>query len=445
MMDSKKVKVLLEQYGISSIEELEYYLDIDTKHNECADDPADNKKNCMNSKCFEGFSVPDCRKIVEIYNKYFKDDFSKKKDFVQHLSDCTDKKESSLENYMSCKSCSQQMEKSIYTSLKIGDAGFKKDFCNNLNKKFNYRTLFETEYESVRQFLMKEHEVTESNFTPLYAEEENNMTEDEKEKLYVLVHVTKEELRKTLSRVDSMDVSPSFKMNLALSAFDRNLTDESLQILTNLEQLEEFSHSHALWQLKAKLLSIKKQDKEAIALLKKLIESQKPHIDSETQTLLAASIKRDAFEAYEKYGDETKLKEGLEWAKDIYYSVYMLSREYYPALNYMYLMSMLAYIDNRKPAYFQNLKDEFEVLWQELDYKVNDWWSYISSVEYLILCGKYEKAKETLEEHFNDNDAFEINEFNIISTIRQLELFSKFCTDKSLQDIISYLYALEKK
>ena len=76
----------------------------------------------------------------------------------------TNKSPSSIENYLSCKSCNQQIVKSINNSLKISDSDFKKDFCFNLEIKFNYMSLFERDYTSINQFLAKEHKVTKENF-----------------------------------------------------------------------------------------------------------------------------------------------------------------------------------------------------------------------------------------------------------------------------------------
>ena len=443
-MDLQKVANLLQKYHIQTLEELEYYLDLDNKTNECIGDKKKKKKNCINVQCYEDIYVPDCRKIIEIYNKYFRNDIDTKKNFILYLVEHTDKSESSIANYLSCKSCNKQIEKSINNHLKISDSVFKRNFCANLDKKFNYVTLFETEYLSVKQFLVKEHELTKDNYTPVLKEEETMLTKSEEERLFDLTLVSKNKLKENLENLDNLKGSNSYKINLALAAFDRNLIDESSKIVEMI-LLENTLHNNVeLLQLKAKILSINKQDKEAISLLTKLVELEKPNIDSETHNLLAASIKRDAFNEFSRTKDEEQLKERLSLSKDIYYSIYKLNNDYYPALNYMYLESILAYIEHDM-EHIKSMRVEFETIWNNLNHRVNDWWSYISSMEYLILRGEYSKVLFELKKHFYTIDEFEINDFNIISTIRQLELFSEFCTDKELREVINLLKGYSKK
>jgi len=437
-MNLDKVAKLLKKYNIKDIEELEYYLNVDSKSNECIDDPVENK-NCINAKCYEDIFVPDCRKIVEIYNKYFKNDFKSKKLFIEYLIEHTNKSESSIKNYLSCKSCNQQMEKSINNSLKISDSDFKKDFCFNLEIKLNYMTLFERNYISINQFLAKEHRVTKESFKSTSNSDDTNLTKEEKEKLFEIIYVSKKVLKLNLSNPKNIEGSQNYKMNLALAAFNRNLVEESSQILTLLSTQKEFNADTKFLQLKAKILSNQKNDKEAIVILNKLVEMFKPNIDTETNNLLSASIKRDAFKEFKLYSDEVKLREKLSIAKEMYFSIYKLNHHYYPALNYMYLESIIAYIDNKDTTYIQVLKNQYSTIWSNIEYRITDWWSYIANVEYLILVGKYKEASHTLKEHFSTIDTFEISDFNIFSTIRQLKLYSEFCTDNELLSIITLL------
>ena len=437
-MDLVEVEKLLQSYNIQSLEELEFYLDIDNAKDECIDDP-EEEKNCINAKCYEDVTVPDCRKIIEIYNKYFKNNIKSKKLFIQYLSDHIKKSPSSIENYLSCKSCNQQMAKSIHNSLKIADADFKKDFCSNLKKKFNYLTLFETDYFSIKQFLLKEHEITKESFKVEFTQGQEALTSEEEAKIFDLTLVSKDELKKNLLDADNIRGSNSYKMNLALAAFNRNLIEESSKIIETLSNEETFQNSKELLQLKAKILSIQKQDKEAIVLLTKLIDMTNPNIDAETNNLLAASIKREAFTEFERYSDEEQLVNKLSHAKEMYFSVFKLNNDYYPALNYMYLESMLQYIENADKAKINKMRNDFELIWDSLNHKVNDWWSYISNIEYLILRGEYKEVVPELKKHFHTIDEFEINDFNLISTIRQLELYSNFCADSELKDIIKLL------
>ena len=438
-MNLEEVAELLEKYNIQTLDELEYYLDIDNKTDECIDDEkAEVKKYCTKRQCYEDVFVPDCRKIIEIYKKYFKNNVKSKKLFIQYLSDHTSKSTSSIENYLSCKSCNQQMARSIHSSLKIVDAYFKKNFCSNLKKKFNYLTLFEKDYFSIKQFLLTEHEITKESFKVEFTQEKEVLTKEEEEKIFDLTLVSKEILKKNLLDTDNMQGSNSYKMNLALAAFNRNLIDESDEIVDFLLCDKDFQTNQELLQLKAKILSIQKRDKDAIKILNKLVKMQKPNIDTETHNLLAASIKRDAFNEFKLYKDEEQLKERLSLSKDNYYSVYKLNSDYYPALNYMYLESILAYIEHDM-EHIKSIRVEFETIWNNLNHRVNDWWSYISSMEYLILRGEYSEVLRELKNHFDTIDEFEINDFNIISTVRQLELFSDFCTDQELKEVINLL------
>lgn len=141
----------------------------------------------------------------------------------EYLVKQTDIGESSIENYLSCKSCNQQIKKSIYSSLKIPDSDFKKDFCFNLDIKFNYRSLFERDYTSINQFLAKEHEVTKENFKS--HTESKRVTKEEGERLFELTHVSKERLKKNFDNPKNREGSENYKIELALALFNRNLID----------------------------------------------------------------------------------------------------------------------------------------------------------------------------------------------------------------------------
>lgn len=435
-MKYEEILKILDKYGIATIDHLEYCLSIFDSNDECLDDPKYSDKNCMNAKCYEEYGVPDCRKIVEVYNKYFQKEISKKKLFIDYLDTHTEKSKSSIDNYLSCKSCNQQITKGARTSLKISDSEFKKDFCNNLSIKFDYSSLFETNYFSIKQFLTKEHMITSETFTPVY-KEINTMTKDEEKKLFDVTHTSKEKLKENLNNDNNLQGTDEYKLNLAMYAFERNLLLETQKII----KLLESSHctNEKYLQLKAKLLSSQNKDKEAIIILKKLNKVIFPTIDTETQNLLAASIKRNAFNEYELYGDESLLIQKLKESRDIYASVYKLNHDYYPALNYLYLNFMLAYINNEDKKHLKSLKNEAEAIWKSTNIKINDWWSFVSNIEFLILIEKYDEAKIQLSEHFNELEQDEITEFNISSTLRQLKLYQNFCNNSNLKDIIAYI------
>ena len=444
-MDVNEIKKLLDKYDVKSLDELEYFLNVDGGKDECRDDETVAlKKYCTERKCYEDNFVPDCRKMIEVYNKYFKDDIKSKKKFIEYLVQYTERKSSSIENYMSCKSCNQQVIKSINSSLKISDSDFKKDFCNNLGKKFSYISLFGNDYISINQFLNKEHQVTRDNFEPIFGKKEITMTNEEEDKLFDLTHVSKSQLALNLKNLDNLSGSNDYKMNLALAAFDRNLIEESYIIVEMLSNEEDFSSNIRFLQLKAKVLSNKNMDKEAVKILENLVKITRPDIDTETHNLLAASIKRNAFNEYEIYGDEDMLVAELIKSKDIYFSVYQLNYDYYPALNYMYLSSILSYILNDSATQVEKNKKSFKDIWSNVDHKITDWWSYISDIEYLIVLEEYQLAEENLKAHFEKLEDIEISDFNVSSTIRQLKLYSNFCTDNGLKEIIKFLENMKK-
>lgn len=431
----EEIQKILKKHDIHTAADLEYCLEVMSENDECIDDP--KEKNCLNAKCYEGIFVPDSRKIVEIYTKYFKNDIKSKKQFIEYLVDVLDKGKSSIENYMSCKSCNQQMIKGNFHNLKIADSDFKRDFCNNLTKKFNYISLFCTEYESIGQFLKKEHEVTEDSFEPSI--EDVIMAKEEKEKLFKTTHTSIAQIKENLKNTDNLKGSCAYLVNLALCIFERGLIDESLDIVKVLENNKEFNKSEVFAQLKAKIFSSKQMDEEAIIILKDLIEAQKPLINPETNNLLAASTKRLAFKEFEMYGDEEALKDQLSTAKEIYFSIYQLTKSYYPALNYMYIEKMMATVNNKDKLFFKNANKEFSIIWENMEHSNTDWWSFIAEVEYLILIDDFVGATDRLETHFEDLEEDEISEFGITSTVRQLELYNQFISNEEIKKIIEYL------
>lgn len=447
-MKYEAIKQILDKFNITSLsqleEQLEYYINaLDPHYDDCGDDPID--KDCTNANCYEDFFLPDCRKLIEIYNKYFKKDITNRKHFIEYLVEYTNTKQSSIENYLYCRSCNQQIRRGTQASLKIPNSEFKTDFCKNLAIKFDYKSLFETDYTSIKQFLNKEHKITSETFIPKYSEnKEDAMIKDEEKKLFDIVHTSKEQFQENLKNEENLTGSEQYLFNLALYAFERGLTDEAMMLLERVVKIsQEYLKKTEFLQLKAKLLSNQQKDKEAITILKELISDNKSNIDAETYNLLAASIKRDAFNEYEKYSDEKALIEKLNEAKDIYYSVYNLNKDYYPALNYIYLQFMLTHINDDD---LDSVINEAKTIWSKTNHKITDWWSFISNVEFLILVGKYEDAKKELNNHFDELDKDEITEFNISSTLRQLTLYyDYFCKDQALEDIIKYIGDINKK
>ncbi|MDQ7084223.1 MAG: hypothetical protein Q9M36_04495 [Sulfurovum sp.] len=55
--------------------------------------------------------------------------------------------------------------------------------------------------------------------------------------------------------------------------------------------------------------------------------------------------------------------------------MYQLTHDYYPALNYLYLHKIRAYI-NAQPK--EDIIKEAKEIWQSLEHKIVDWWSFIA-------------------------------------------------------------------
>lgn len=445
-MTHESIMTILNKYAITSLsqleEQLDYYVNaLDPHYDDCADDPIAEDKDCTNANCYEEFFVPDCRKLIEIYNKYFKKEITNRKLFIEYLVKKTNKKQSSIENYMYCRSCNQQIRKGTQASLKISDSEFKKDFCNNLNIKFSYTSLFETDYISIKQFLNKEHQVTSDTYIPQYKQSESIMTKDEEKRLFDISHTSKNIFQNNLKNKENLQGSFSYLLNLALNAFDRNLVSESKNILAIIEISYNTSCSTKEYlQLKAKIHSYNKEDKEAIEVLNELIQKNQPNIDSESYNLLAASIKREAMEEFLKYSNEIKLSDKLVKAKDLYYTVYKLTNSYYPALNYIYLMKIISYIQQQDKV---QLIENATKAWESIELRINDWWSFIANIEFLLITEKYEEAFSTFENHLSDLKKLDISEFNLYSTIRQLDFYSHFCDDIEIKQFINKIKILE--
>ena len=92
---------------------------------------------------------------------------------------------------------------------------------------------------------------------------------------------------------------------------------------------------------------------------------------------------------------------------------------------------MLVYINGGDKKELETEINILKELWEssniskELGKK--NWWASISNVEFLILTTNYEKALLKLEEYMHDLNEEEISDFNISSTIRQVELYKNFC------------------
>ncbi len=432
-MECSEIRKILEEYAIDDISYLEDLLASYTK--DCDDTHEDEMKNvCLEKKCFNS-GIPLCRRVIEIYKKFYKDKYNKKYEFVSYLVQNTTSTESSINNWLSCKQCKYNPNKKI---IGVVNSDFIQDICKNLEVKLDEDNVFKKHYKSIEIFTKNLSELTKDNFIPRLDKQEKKdiMKKDEQDKLFDIIHSSKDELKKILSNVKNLEGSDKFKLNLALEAFDRRLDDEALKIVDALKSSDEYKDNQIYLQLKAKLLSNKEKDKDAIKVLEKLIEIQSPNIDIETHNLLAASIKRDAFKEWYLYGRDDLLIEQLNTSKDIYQKIFNVNCDYYPAVNIVYLVMMLSYAKASGEDEIKLKIDELKEFWNSVKLDEKDYWSYISNIEFLIVTKQYDKAKEKINIMLEKLDEDKISEFMSFSTGRQMKIYMNFCDDKELSSFI---------
>jgi len=435
-MECADIKKILKQYDIDDISYLEDMLVSYTE--DCDDLHEDEMKNvCLEKKCFNN-GIPLCRRVIEVYNKFYKENYKKKYEFVSHLVQNTESSESSINNWLSCKQCKYSPNREIIGTV---NSDFIQDICKNLKVKLDEDNVFKKHYKSIEVFTKNLSELTKDNFIPKLDKREKKdiMKKDEQDKLFDIVHSSKDELKQKLSNIKSLKGSDEFKLNLALEAFDRKLDDEALQIVNVLEKSDNYKENPIYLQLKAKLLSNKKNDKEAIKVLEELIEIQSPNIDVETHNLLAASIKREALKEWSLYGRDDLLIEQLNTSKEIYQKIFNINSDYYPAINIVYLTMMISYAKASSKDEINLKIDEIKNFWNSVKLDEKDYWSFITNIEFLIITRQYDKAIEKIDFMHRQLDKDEISEFMTFSTGRQMKMYMKFCNDMELNGFISEL------
>jgi len=430
---------ILDEYNLD-LDELRYFLD--TTLSDCNDDiDIDEKGYCKEAKCFE-VDIPACRKVIEIRKKFYPHKKIKEfaKEIHEHYLKATHNTEekaiglSSLTNYVSCKICTGSKNQSIKNPL------FFDIICNTLPIKLDQDQVFNTPIRSVKQFKRHLIPVTKENFKSKLdkLKQGYNMTKEEQDRLYEMIHVSRQDLKKTLRDKTKTTGTPELQLNLALHAFERNLIEESLMLIEGLLDHIPYQNNSIYLQLHAKVLSSLHKDREAIKILEHLIKIQQPHIDTESHALLAASFKRLAFEEYEKnLIDNDTFNQHLLQAKSSYDAIFKLTQHYYPAINSIYLLLILAYFNNASTTELQHVKAEVQKIWSRVEIDNKDWWACISDVEFSILT-EQDNALDKLEVCLQTNST-QITEFSLSSTIRQLELYAKFDTNTQLSSFINHL------
>ena len=377
---------LLGKYNVNSIDELEDILEFYNNY-EIEDNKSSNL--CLNIKYFPN-GIPLCRRVIEIYNTLYKENFGSKKNFILHLinGNKTLISLSSINNYMSCKQC-----KKIDDNQIIGNVNdiFLQDICNNLDIKLDRDLIFNKDYKSIKSF-------------------------------HKILLDCKNRVTNSISR----------ELLLAQEAFNRG----SYQEVEKLLEIVKDKNSREYIHLKAKLLSNKSNDKQAIKILQNLISIQHPNIDIESYNLLGASIKREAFKEFNLYGDNNILVSNLLKSKDIYQKIFNINRDYYPAINIAYIKMIISILEEKN---INIMIDELKLFWQDVKLDKKDYWSCISNIEFLIITKDYNRAKKELNLFYTNLNRVEISNFKRFTFHRQLEIYMEFCDDIELIKFKRYL------
>lgn len=443
---------LLKKYNITDSKKL-----VNTLKENSTKGKDEYEHNCLADEKFTTLhGVPDCRRFFEIFNKCFAQEYSNNKtQFLKYvyeiyLNECEGMNNQTkplsfdaVSNYLSCKMCAVK-ENGEYTRIK--NDLFLNVLCNYLSKKFCRDTLFGKRYTTVKDFIAAIVPIDKENFAP---EGKEVLEKDEQDKLYEIVHGPRDILKRKLLDLRNLAGSDAYKLKLALYAFNRKLDQEALHIIQPLENKSTYANNLEYLHLRAKLLSNIDRDNEAIAILEYARSIQHDSIAKETLNLLSASIKREAFKAFEEDSENIEdvkisiLEKKLIDAKEISHSIFQLDNNYYPAINYIYLDVMLAFKYNDIKNLLET-RAKAKKIWQEINIEINDWYSFISNTEFLIIMGEYDEALKSIRSYIDNLNEDEISDFSIFSTIRQLKIYQILCTDKELKEIISSLEKIEK-
>ncbi len=449
-MNKDELMKLLEEYDISNIQDLKDNLKYVKNLAKNSIPTEEIKKPCTNGIDFDITGVPDCRKLRLIYDKMYAKKY-KSEEFYKKVAEKVNLGYESIKKYFLCAQCDKNYKtqfkrfdedkdenKESIKCTKISKKDFLKQICFDLEIKLNYQELFEKKYNHTLDFRSVIKEELSNDYKGITKDKALALNKNEQKKLFNMVYVSKKELETNLILdSESKEGSDKYKINLALYALDRDLVEQSRVLLNSLKSTQ-FENNITYLQLRAKVFSKVEEDEEAILTLNKLIKIQ---IDTETYSLLAASIKRDAINNY--FDDYGELEQRLEEARTNYELVFNINKDYYPAINIIYLQMMLTYTKGGQPNDVKDSIKSVKNIWRRSNIKskleTNDWWSFISNIEYLILIEEYNKANEELEKHIQNLNEEEISDFSISSTIRQLQNYNKITDINKLEDFIKYL------
>jgi hypothetical protein len=317
---------------------------------------------------------------------------------------------------------------SIRQSLKIVTINSKEDVIkqNKSESKFieNFCNIYNISYDWFMKKMYKNFQelelVAENEIRPIIKEFGYEINQIEKNKILSIINNSINTIDKEIEKVlndQKSSYSDEFLIILLLNLFEKSSTEKSSIIYTQfLETLLNFVNTFEnkltkeeyikeVILTKAKLLSNIEKDEEALKLLEESNNNYKDKQLIDFINIKAASYKRMAF--------KNENENDLESSCKLYIKSFEIKSNYYSLINILYILKIL----DKKDF------DEYAEKWKNLKSE-NNWWYFISNLEYLMLV--YDD-KQNLEKEFkNIPDIKSISRFEIDAVFRQLKYFEKF-------------------
>lgn len=384
-------------------------------------------------------SIPICRRFREIHGKFkstlnateFKKILEKNAGFSFHT----------VEYFYQCRNC-DPIEIILPT---VKEIEILKYICEEERLDYNKIVRIDSNdinYTNVQKYieniLVPDEKIDDKSPSDNYSsisEKEDNVVlkKEEIETLKELVNTKKSDFINKIEKLLKNNVLDNYSKELIYKisyyAFERHADKECIELLNS------FDGNKLVWfkeynQLKAKALSKQGNDNEVIKILKdSKIKEIKEHgsASDETINLLAASLKRNAIRGKDELNEESKYQ--LHEAKEEYGAIYRTQHSYYSAIN-------IAYIEIVLNPNLNNARMKIKEIWENINIEVDDWWSFITDVEIDILLGNYDVAKRKIQNINNVLEFKKISNFNVYSTIRQIEdFYLKFAPTLNSLDI----------
>lgn len=336
-----------------------------------------------------------------------------------------------------CKKLSS-IEEAKKATLK--ETKFLENFCSVYNISLDW--FLYTHYKSERQL----DEVTLESIRPRIKQPANGpqLSVDEHKKLQGFFNKTNETLETKIKDLTiSHEKSEIYYLTILINAFEKGVETSTLleyayslekQLKEQLKEQFEGFYDKTLILCKAKLFSKNKQDKKAIEVLEKFQKDVENHTNkysdetiNEINNVLAASYKRRYF--------KDRIEDDLEKAIGLYKQSFENSKQldYYPLINKAYLQLISNNFD-------QGIKNILQHEWSNIK-KDSTWWFLISDVEFYMLMSDWDGVDQKLKKL---PDIKLVSDFNLHSTIRQLEVYIKFAPKYDINHINSLINKLEE-